>query len=346
MKISVCIPAFNRASLLSPLLDSVLAQDFGDFNIVVSEDCSPERTSIRKVIDRYQERYPEKIRYSENENNLGYDANLRHLLEVADGEFVVFMGNDDLMCEGALSHINDVLTRNPRAAIYLRSYAAFDENPEEVVQEFRYFDREIYFPPGEASIATVYRRSVVIPGMGFHRQTAISLATSKFDGTLLYQLYLVAEILTNSGAVFSPVRVALYRNGGTPDFGNSAAEKGRFQPRVRTPESSIIFVEGMLDIAREVELERGVMIFRPILRDLANYAYPLLSVQADKAILVFVRYGLRLASLGVGRYPIYWVYFVGIILLGVKKTDSLIKWIKRRLGRTPILGNIYQGESS
>ncbi|MFM1896554.1 MAG: hypothetical protein RLZZ385_1628 [Pseudomonadota bacterium] len=344
MKLSVCIPAYNRAAVLPALLDSILTQDHDNYEVVICEDGSPERDPIRGVAMAYHSRYPDRIVYRENEVNLGYDGNLRRLLETASGDFVVFMGNDDLMCPGALRHIDDVLTRHPAAAVYLRSYAAFEGTPDNVIQEFCYFDREIYFPPGAASIGTVYRRSVVIPGMTFHRQTALDLATNRFDGTLLYQLYLVAEMLVSHGAVFSPQRVSLYRNGGTPDFGNSASERGSFKPRERTPESSLTFVQGMLNIARWVEQQHSLPIYQAIERDLANYAYPLLSIQADKPIGTFFRYGQQLARMGFGRYPIYWLYFGAIALLGVRNTDRLIVWIKRRFGRTPVLGSVYQGE--
>jgi glycosyltransferase involved in cell wall biosynthesis len=48
--ISVCIPAYNRAGVLPAVLDSLLSQDFDDFDIVIAEDSSPERlASAAKV---------------------------------------------------------------------------------------------------------------------------------------------------------------------------------------------------------------------------------------------------------------------------------------------------------
>ena len=73
-KISVCIPAYNRVEVLPDLLDSVLAQDYDDYEVVIVDDCSPQREEIRAVIERYAAKSP-RIRYFENERNLGYDAN-------------------------------------------------------------------------------------------------------------------------------------------------------------------------------------------------------------------------------------------------------------------------------
>jgi len=342
---SVCIPAYNRAKLLAELLDSVVNQEYGNFEIVIAEDYSPQRIQIGNIIKDYTERYPGIIRYFENETNLGYDGNLRRLIELAQGEYVFFMGNDDLMCPKALALVDDAINRYTDIGVVLRSYATFDGTPDNVVQTFRYFNKERFFPAGTETISTIYRRSVVIPGMVIHRESAIKYATDRYDGTLLYQLYLVAQILTEKNAVFIPDVTVLYRTGGVPDFGNADAEKRKFEPQNQTPQSSLHFIRGMLDIAHAVGEECGLPIYRPILRDLANYSYPLLSVQANKPISIFIRYGFDLAKMGVGQYPLFWIYWLSILLLGTKRVDRLISVIKKRLGYTPTLGKVYEGKS-
>ena len=55
---SVCIPAYNRAHHLNALLDSIFAQDFHDFEVVICEDLSREREQIASIVHEYQSRYP------------------------------------------------------------------------------------------------------------------------------------------------------------------------------------------------------------------------------------------------------------------------------------------------
>ncbi len=343
VKISVCIPAYNRGAVLPALLESILDQDFDEFEIVINEDGSPERQFIRQVVETYSSKYQDRIRYFENESNLGYDANLRALIERARGEYCVFMGNDDLMCQGALRTIFAAISRYPNVGVFLRSFEAFDGTPEKIVQTFKYFNRELFFPAGAATISTFYKRSVVIPGVTLNRKAALQFATNRFDGTLLYQIYLVANILVEWNGVFSPEIVTYYRNGGVPDFGNSASEKGKFVPRVRTIESSISFMRGMLEIAQYVEVNRQVKIYRAILRDLSNYSYPILSIQADKSASEFFRYYLSLIKLGFGRQFLFHIYFLAIIMFGTRRLESLIAWIKNKLGYTPVIGPVYMG---
>lgn len=345
INISVCIPAYNRASVLPELLGSVLKQDFSNFEIVINEDYSPERQLIRAVVERYLALYPDRIRYFENENNLGYDANLRSLIARARGEYCLFMGNDDLMCPGAISKIASALTRYDNVGVVLRSYASFDDTPENINQIFRYFNKELFFPPGPETITTFYRRSVVIPGVVFHRREALKYATERFDGNLLYQLYIIANILTTMNGVFLPDIIVLYRNGGIPEFGNSEKEKGKFVPQDRTSESSLHFMQGMLDIAAYVEQERAVKIYQPILKDLGNYSYGFLFVQSNKGLQIFLKYIYQLAKMGFWKNKWLYLYSILLILLGSRRVDKLIQYIKNRRGYTPVIGNIYKGES-
>ena len=176
--------------------------------------------------------------------------------------------------------------------------------------------------------------------MVIHRKEALKYSTEQFDGTLLYQLYLVANILTTMNGVFVPQILALYRNGGTPDFGNSENEKGKFIPNIQTPESSLHFMEGMLEIARRTEETRNIKIYKRIITDIGNYSYPILSIQSKQPIRVFVRYAYRLAAMGFWKNKLFYLYLLSILVLGSTRVDRIIQYIKRRVGHTPIIGNM------
>jgi len=344
-RISVCIPAYNRVEVLPQLLDSVLSQDYANYEVVICEDNSPQRDAIREAVAVFSERFPGKINYFENTGNLGYDANIRNLIEKASGEYCFFMGNDDLMRPGALGTVASALARHKNIGVVLRSYASFDGAPENIAQTFRYFPKETFFPAGPRTISTFYRRSVVISGLVLHRTESLKYATDKFDGTLLYQLYLVANILNDMNGVSLPEILVLYRNGGVPDFGNSEKEKGLFTPKAQTQESSVYFVRGMFAIAQYVENQRGIRIYRSILNDIGNYSYPILAIQAGRNISEFVRYAYQLSKLGLWRSKYFYGYFFALLLLGSARVESIIKLIKKRCGYTPTIGNLYRGAS-
>lgn len=337
-KISICIPAYNRAHLLSDLLDSILIQDFDDYEIVICEDYSPERGDIRKIVDAYIANHPGIIRYFENSKNLGYDGNLRNLFEKSNGLFCLFMGNDDLLCKNALNVVSSIIDKYDNCGVIVRSYATFDSSPEKIKQTFRYFQNELEISSGALAIATAFRRSVVIPGMVIRRSSAIQVSSPVFDGTLLYQLYLVGLILARHSVIFTPEIIALRRDGTPPDFGNSEIEKERFVPGDQTPDSSISFIKGMLLIADFIEKKTKLDVYKIILSDISRYCYPILSIQSTRPLKIFLKYVFELAKLGLWRSPFFYAYFFSLLLFGPARVDSLIIFIKNRLGYTPKLG--------
>src|SRR5882724_2084405 len=92
MKVSVLIPTYNSERYLSECLDSVLAQDFADLEILVSDDQSTDGTL--KIIESYAGR-DVRIRWWQNRKNLGLPGNHNACLLQARGEYVKYVHADD-----------------------------------------------------------------------------------------------------------------------------------------------------------------------------------------------------------------------------------------------------------
>jgi hypothetical protein len=99
----------------------------------------------------------------------------------------------------------------------------------------------------------------------------------------------------------------------------------------------------MLEIARDLDKALGIPVYKGILSDIGNYAYPILSIQADRQSRIFVRYLLELARIGLGRVPMFYIYALGLLIFGRKRCDTLISRLKRRLGQAPRIGKVYAG---
>ena len=337
---SVCIPAYNRAEHLPALLDSIFAQDYRDFEGVICEDLSRERQQIAAIVNQYQSRYPDMLRYFENEENLGYDANIRKLVEKASGSFCFFMGNDDIMCQGALENAAGIVRRYPNVGLVLKSYGWFDETPEKVNQEIRWFTEEKEFPAGIPAIRFAFRRSGVLAGYIVHRDCANQAATAKFDGTLYYQMHLTANVLIDKTAVCTPKLLILCRNG-QPEFGNSAKEKGRYVPGKYTPQARLNMIAGALSIVRDLKQSKNIDVVEDVIHDYANYFYPYIKDQLTLPIRDYYQLYRGYGRMGFARYPIYHLYFILGYLLGEKKFDALTALIRGRLGRSPRFGKVY-----
>jgi abequosyltransferase len=338
---SVCIPAYNRAHHLTSLLDSIFSQDYQDFEVVICEDLSRERKQIAAIVHEYQSRYPEMLRYFENEENLGYDANIRNLVQKASGKFCFFMGNDDIMCHGALQNAASIVHRYPNVGLVLKSYGWFDETPEKVNQEIRWFEEEREFPPGIPAIRFAFRRSGVLSGYIVHRDDAEQAATAKFDGTLYYQMHLTASVLINKTAVCSPKVLILCRGNVQPEFGNSAREKGKYVPGSYTSQARLNMIGGALSIIRDLRETKNIDVVEEVIHDYANYFYPYIKDQLTLPLRDYYQLYRAYGRMGFARYPLYHLYFVSGYLLGEKRFDALTAFIRQRLGRSPRFGKVH-----
>lgn len=93
-KVSVCIPTYNCGKYISETIESVLAQSFADFELVIVDNASNDRTSV--IVDTYAKHDP-RIKFSINNENLGMVENWNTCLSIASGEYIKFVFADDLL---------------------------------------------------------------------------------------------------------------------------------------------------------------------------------------------------------------------------------------------------------
>lgn len=106
-QVSVCIPAFNAAAYLGPALESVLAQDHPDFEVVVVDNHSTDGTGA--LVEQWIARGESRIRLYRNDSNIGMVANLNRCLELAAGRYVKFLMADDLLRPACLARMSAAL---------------------------------------------------------------------------------------------------------------------------------------------------------------------------------------------------------------------------------------------
>jgi len=108
--VSIVIPAYNRAWCLAEAVDSVLAQDFRDFELIVVDDGSADDTP------QLLERYGDAIRVLRRENR-GVSAARNAGIAAARGGLIAFLDSDDLWLPGKLSRQVAFFTSHPEALI-------------------------------------------------------------------------------------------------------------------------------------------------------------------------------------------------------------------------------------
>lgn len=97
-EITIIIPTYNRAGLISQAIDSVLVQTYKNWELIVVDDASTDTTEkiVKKYIDQDSATGKNRIRYIKNETNLGISKTRNHGLREARGKYIAMLDSDDV----------------------------------------------------------------------------------------------------------------------------------------------------------------------------------------------------------------------------------------------------------
>jgi glycosyltransferase involved in cell wall biosynthesis len=109
-RVSIGLPVFNGERYLGEAIDSLLAQTFGDFELILSDNASTDATAT--ICRRYADR-DARVRYHRNERNLGAGRNFNLTVELATGEYFKWAAHDDAHAPQYLARCVEALDSDP-----------------------------------------------------------------------------------------------------------------------------------------------------------------------------------------------------------------------------------------
>ena len=89
--VSIIMPSYNTAKYIKASIDSVLAQTYPYWELIIVDDCSTDETD--EVVAAYTD---ERIRYIKNEKNSGAAVSRNRALREAKGRWIAFLDSDDV----------------------------------------------------------------------------------------------------------------------------------------------------------------------------------------------------------------------------------------------------------
>ncbi|GEM_PF-710656 len=123
LKISFCIPTYNRAPILDQCLQSIVSQPSFETSaeIVISDNASTDNT--HEVAIKYQNKYPYNIRYNRNTENIGMEANFLKALELGNGKLLKLLNDYAILEPKSLNHFIKIIDDNSdeNAIIFFRN---------------------------------------------------------------------------------------------------------------------------------------------------------------------------------------------------------------------------------
>jgi glycosyltransferase involved in cell wall biosynthesis len=178
-KVTVGIPTFNRAEWLRETIESVLAQTFTSFRLVVSDNASDDDTPdvVRSFSD-------ERIDYVRSERNVGAIGNLNRLIALAETELLVLLPDDDVLYPEHLEATVKLLERFTTVGIAHSACDFIDErsrvirrvNPwvsrsaVTIARRDRALERLMTSAGGLCFSSVVYRTRAIVAAGGFRQE--------------------------------------------------------------------------------------------------------------------------------------------------------------------------------
>lgn len=127
--VSVIIPMFNSEKYVGECLESLLAQSFQDFEVIVIDDCSTDNGSA--IVESYIPRFDEKLRLVKTKKNSGGSASRNKGMKLSRGEYLFFMDSDDLFTKTALEYMYKPAKEFNADVIYCGKYYSYNDKNKE-----------------------------------------------------------------------------------------------------------------------------------------------------------------------------------------------------------------------
>lgn len=125
---------YNMERFVAEAIESVLAQTFADYELIVSDDGSTDATP--EIAQSFAEREPQRIRVICGERNQGKPFALNRALKLSRGELIAWLDGDDVMLPDKLARQVQALDANPHAAGCTHDAEMFDSDSGRVLGLF------------------------------------------------------------------------------------------------------------------------------------------------------------------------------------------------------------------
>lgn len=228
---TIAIPHYKHRRHLEVVISSLAAQTSADFDVLISDDASADDS--REVIPQVLEDSHLRYRYFLQAENVGYDENLRFCLDNAVGEYVLVLGNDDaLVSPQTMDELGREVGSAP-CSVAFTNYVDFS-NPGSVTT--RAIATQV-LGSGPHTAIRFFRSFSFVGGLLFKSDEAKSHSTSRWNGSIYYQIYLACRMVAAGGSLASLNVVAVRKDvrvgdQTTPNYASRAMIAPRsFEPR-------------------------------------------------------------------------------------------------------------------
>jgi abequosyltransferase len=329
--ISICIPSYNRPNELKRLLESIDTNHINSVQIVICEDKAPKRLEVRAVVNDFQAVSLYNVKYVENEENCGHGKNLRECIRHADGEYIVYMGDDDMFIPKKFDQFYEFVQYHTDYGYILRSHASLSTGGSKP-EYFRYYSSDKTFAPGLDAYVDFFQKSTSMSGFTIKRDLVKDITIDTLDKTLLFQLYMMAEVCLNYPSAYCNTPFVYVVSNGTSFFGKNEKEKGLYKPETLVT-TNVNFIKSFFTVSKYIDNKYKINSTCLIQYNISKYSYPILAYSRKTGIKNFKKQCKQYREIGLDDSKYFNFYYYMLLFFGEKFNSAVIRFIKKIFGR-------------
>ena len=328
--LSICITSYNRVYELKRCIASIKVPDkyIKHIQIVVSEDNSPKQLEISNLISKIKESSIIDIKFNSNKSNLGYDRNLKKLISLADGDYIVFLSDDDALDNDTIEKLMPDLESKE----YKLLYFPFRNVESNTVR--RKYNKTFTIMPGEESAITYLYDSILFSGLCFYRKAIKEISADRFLNINYFQVYLFLFVIYRFGGKYLDKPTVLCIGDGENAFGISeSSEKNMYLADRKSVFSNLEFHKGLFKAIRYFDSDYGTNIFDGFSKEYSLRSYTGMAKARACGIKVYYDYLKAMNRLDIKFSVVVIVYSFILLILGQGISDIIMTIPKRLLIR-------------
>ena len=131
-RVSIGLPVYNGENYITEALDSILAQTYSDFELIISDNASTDRTA--QICQHYAAK-DRRVRFDRNSQNLGAAPNYNRVFQLSSGQYFKWAAHDDVLAPNFLQACVQVLDNDPDVVL-CHSRARLIDERSQLVEDY------------------------------------------------------------------------------------------------------------------------------------------------------------------------------------------------------------------
>lgn len=206
IKLSIIIPTYNRAEYLKQCLNSALANDYQNLEVLVCDNASEDNTF--QIINSFKDA---RLKYFKNERNIGPERNILKLLENASGDYIFFLTDDDLLNKNAVLETVKIINKYSDVGVILSALNILDDKTGKLLKDYTFYKKDNLFRPGKDALLAMFNAGHVFSRVTIKRELMDIEGYKRHIGSFYPQMYLLGSAMKKLPVFYTNKRLVTHR---------------------------------------------------------------------------------------------------------------------------------------